>query len=637
MSVFTSNAQTVLDGGNPGRVGFGVADTSKVKKRTGKILDDSTKNVYGAYTTQYFTEKDWFYETGKLSNVDTIPTNFHRYNFVQRNDWGYQDLGNLATAGRSIFFSAPTQIGARLGITAFDYLLLQPSDIVYYNTKSPYSKWQLVLGGGGRSLLTAGISQNVNPRVNAGVQYRRITNRLLIGTRKQNNENRHADFQNILLHTNVTSADGRYRILAHLNIANQSLLETGGLNFSDTTENLRSLFDLEQGQLSNKLTDADGEYYKGHFHVYQEFKLIDSTKFKLFHEYNQIHLRTVLSDASIDSVSGVYEDFFLRGSDEATFHKTRYNESDHKLGVKWRKNRLFMGSYFRFKTFGFTHFPGDDEQFSEKIESQSFVGAVGNYTINDSTRLDFEAEYMLFKDYRVSGTLKTKVFEVNFQRTFFEPSLLDQFYFGNHFRWRNTDFLNTITDELSGSIPIRLKNHVIQPFAKLQRIENLVYLNTEATPEQFKSAISLVQVGVKNQGQLGKYWHYNTKALFTQNDGDDKLPMPNLTLQGQIYFQKSLFGGAFPAQIGLDAYWNDAYFAPNYQPVLQRFYVQNRYEIGNYPVVDLFMNGNIKAANIFLKVTNILNPILGEGYFATPGYMAQPTQFEFGFRWLFYD
>jgi len=142
---------------------------------------------------------------------------------------------------------------------------------------------------------------------------------------------------------------------------------------------------------------------------------------------------------------------------------------------------------------------------------------------------------------------------------------------------------------------------------------------------------------LQNQGVLGGHWHYRSQFTFTQNDAEAQLHMPDMMAQLQVYFQKQFFDGAFPAQIGLDASWNSAYFAPAYQPVLQRFYLQNRYQIGNYPTVDFFVNGTIQSATIFLKMTNILQPLLGEGYFSTIGYMAQPTQFEFGFRWMFYD
>ena len=51
-----------------------------------KIIDDSTKQVYGAYTTFYQTFDDIKYNRDNLRKIDTLVTGFHRFNFVDRSD-----------------------------------------------------------------------------------------------------------------------------------------------------------------------------------------------------------------------------------------------------------------------------------------------------------------------------------------------------------------------------------------------------------------------------------------------------------------------------------------------------------------------------------------------------------------------
>lgn len=316
------------------------SDSTKERKRGEKMIDDSTKLVYGAYTTKFFLESDWFYNTERLRKVDTLLTNMHRYKFVERAGWELQNLGNLATASRQVYYQEPEEIGNRLGISAFEHLYLKSSEIKYYNTKSPYTRWYLVQGGQGRSFLEAEMAQNINPRVNVVFTYRRITNRLLLGTKKTGrSEDRQADFQNVLVQTSIQSADGRYKILGHFNSGTERMDETGGLVFDDDLPDLRSLFELERRDLDNRLDDANGFFQKQKFHVYQQFSLIDSTQFQLYHELNWTYRRSTFSDSQIDTTSEIFPNAFLTGT--TTDQETRFDEVDNRVGVKFRKERCF--------------------------------------------------------------------------------------------------------------------------------------------------------------------------------------------------------------------------------------------------------------------------------------------------------
>ena len=115
------------------------------------------------------------------------------------------------------------------------------------------------------------------------------------------------------------------------------------------------------------------------------------------------------------------------------------------------------------------------------------------------------------------------------------------------------------------------------------------------------------------------------------------MPTPTLFANAQAYFEKTFFKGNLPAQIGLDFHWHSAYNAQAYQPVLRQFYNQNSFEVGNYPMMEFFVNARVNRVLLFAKMTNLLQDVAAEGYFLTPGYMAQARQFEFGLLWMFFD
>ena len=62
----------------PARLGQ-QADTGK---EGNKIIDDSTKNIYGPKTTHYFFEKDIFENRKTLYAIDTNYSEFHEYSFI---------------------------------------------------------------------------------------------------------------------------------------------------------------------------------------------------------------------------------------------------------------------------------------------------------------------------------------------------------------------------------------------------------------------------------------------------------------------------------------------------------------------------------------------------------------------------
>ncbi|MBX2971089.1 MAG: hypothetical protein KF803_17105 [Cyclobacteriaceae bacterium] len=76
------------------------------------IIDDSTKQIYGPTTSQYFLESDLFRNKWISYPIDTVIRNFHHFSFSQRRQNLHQDLGNIGTAIRPVYQEVPDVIGA---------------------------------------------------------------------------------------------------------------------------------------------------------------------------------------------------------------------------------------------------------------------------------------------------------------------------------------------------------------------------------------------------------------------------------------------------------------------------------------------------------------------------------------------
>src|SRR5690554_3576602 len=77
-----------------------IAQAQDLPRRTGsRVIDDTTRQVYGPRTSTYYHERDFFFNRPVLNPIDTVIHNYHRNsNYVQKNENLYQDLGNIGTA-----------------------------------------------------------------------------------------------------------------------------------------------------------------------------------------------------------------------------------------------------------------------------------------------------------------------------------------------------------------------------------------------------------------------------------------------------------------------------------------------------------------------------------------------------------
>ena len=161
--------------GNPAaaRPGKQLADPKDVEEQEGPrtLLDDSTKQVYGPKTTLYFYEQAIKRNSLVLYELDTLLNNFHSYDPVAKSGWKYQDLGNIGSAAKPVYFGLPEQIGLSSGFDAYDLYFKDPSQRKFYDTKSSFTEMAAFFGGGHRNLLDLSFARNVNPRWNIGFDF----------------------------------------------------------------------------------------------------------------------------------------------------------------------------------------------------------------------------------------------------------------------------------------------------------------------------------------------------------------------------------------------------------------------------------------------------------------------------------
>ena len=140
------------------------------KKKRASILDDTTKQIYGPKSTRYYTERTIFLNRFESSTIDTVIRNFHQFTFINRLNHEYQDLGNIGTAMSPIYYQLPQTIGVSSGFNAYN-VYWDLDTMRYFDTHSPYSNMQVILGGKGRSITRVVYTRNIKPNWNFGFNY----------------------------------------------------------------------------------------------------------------------------------------------------------------------------------------------------------------------------------------------------------------------------------------------------------------------------------------------------------------------------------------------------------------------------------------------------------------------------------
>jgi hypothetical protein len=612
-------------------VGFS-QDEDSAPRMGSKIIDDSTKQVYGPKTSFYFYEDDFFMNQFSLHTIDTTKLNFHRFNYVQRYNNFYQDLGNIGTAIRPVYDEVASSVGVSSGFTAYN-LYWDSEAIRNYNTRSPYTSMKVILGGKGRSLTRVTFSRNINPRWNFGFNLRF----LLIDKQiqRQGKGDRHVKSNYYDLFTSYHSKDSTYSLFVSYRRNFQQADEYGGV-FTGETFLYRDLF-LVNAQ--PQLTEAESNDRRANTHLFHQLKL--GSGFQLYHKADLYKQRNRFNDNAPNDYYDFIEVDSARTRDQVDF-QTFHNE----VGIKGSLFKLFYNGYAAVRNYKMQYRYFYEGALAQQTSgNELYVGGRIALRLDSLVTVTGWLESMLDDRYVIQGAIKTKWFEASVKRSVSTPTFLQQLYRGSHDVWLNS-FANVEGSEVKGNLIYESKMFSVYPGARFTTFRNFVFfkdieplngqrvLPLQASGYQtwFSPELNLVLEPIKHVTLVAQ-------ALYTNvlENSDDAVQLPKIFGNAQLAYSNIFFKGNFDFQAGFDAHWKSAYYAPGYDITIQQFYTQQQMKAPAFPIVDIFLNVRIKRARIFVKYNNLLMSFSDYGNVPTPFYPGIRNIIDFGFDWSFYD
>ena len=375
---------------------------------------------------------------------------------------------------------------------------------------------------------------------------------------------------------------------------------------------------------------------------------------------------------SRDDIDGYFADQFY--TDDTDFDDTRYYAIKNSFGIqlkegfnKWAQAGLAGFVKHNFRSFDLPELDNEGVVYRKKYnenlisvggELRRAQGKHVNYLISGETTLtgedsgdfsinaDLNLNFKLFNDtinLTASGFIKK-----------ITPSFLLRHYHSHYFWWDN-DLSKETRTRIEGTLSLKRTGTTIRIGA--EHMDNYTYLDNqsiayydqEGTLSRWSQRANIAQHNESIQvftAQLTQKLHWgilnwDNELTYQTTNNEDVLPLPKFNAYSNLYLKFNIVKNVMRMQIGADARYFTSYYAPDYLPALGQYYLQNKeskIEIGNYPIINTYINAEWKRTRIYAMVFYHVNKGTGSRkYFLAPHYPINPMIFKLGISWSFYD
>ena len=586
------------------------------------ILDDTTKIIYGMKTTSFISKENFLLSDTLFLTLDSTLNNIYDISIPEKNQFKYQNLGNLGSPVRNIFYDIPNSFSLQSGLSSLQSYIDEISTSKFYDTKSPFIDLGLYFGGLGRSKVDFEFSRNVNKNWNLTLAINRISSDKQIGAIKNKGDK---NIKSSSLKFNIFHKSNNKKISHFTDIItlNHNILGTGGVDL--IVDSLPIDFFLYK-DFEVRLTEVESIYKNLKLETYTDYKLSNEFKF-----YNQTKYKKEYygyEDLNLSLNFNFYDSF---SNNIATQDSFKIKNISNRIGIKGN-SKLF--NYDIYGNFGYIkyHVNALENSFSE-----IYVGGLLKYK-NPNFDIVSNFEIKKSSDYRLKVDLKSKIFEASYLSALYEPKIFERIYLGNHYSWEN-NFNSSFVNNLNAKINLENRFITFSPSINLYTIKNHIYfvgdnhLQADQVISFNQFIVDLKLKLLKNKINFDNKFTYNISS----NTARGILNFPRQTLYSKLYYNGIWFNNTIPVQLGTIISYRSEFYGDAYDPITQNFYVQNEFMLERYLRFDLFFTMQVNNLRIFLKMNHFNQFDSFDGYFVTPYYPAQKKVLDLGVRWYFFN
>ena len=578
----------------------------------------------------------------------------YKFNYLRKDTFGLLPFANEGQTFQTLDYGL-TGISPfpEFGFSAKHFNYLQVEDIKYYNVATPMTElyFKTVMEQG--QMIDAFITLNTSRRLNFSVGYRGLRS---LG-KYVNQLSSNGNFRFI---TSYNTANERYFLKAHF--AGQDLTngENGGLtnpeDFEGEDEDYRRRERLDVYFLNAKSLLKGNRYFVDHNFIINSEKgsnnLYVNHQFNYenkFLEYNQPIINTVITTpAGTRNYSRLGESYVASNLKDKTRHNRMYN----KIGATYENSTLGQFQFF-IEDFRYNYFYNrvivKEDEFIPNLLSGEINTVGGQYAYRKN---NWNGKFLYstsISDQKMSNldiALKYKFNEQNnlefqFQNISKVPDNIYNLFQSSYvdYNWsRNFD------NENISNIKFKAITQWVTASAQLSTLQNHLYFANMGTgetltvkPFQYDGTINYLSVKVSKEFKF-RNWALDNTILYQKADQTDLiLNVPEIVTRNTLYYSDYLFKKALFLQTGVTFSYFTKYHANGYNPLIAEFYVQNEQKIGDFPMLDFFINAKIRNTRIYLKAEHFNSGFTGNNFYTAPDYPYRDFIVRFGLVWNFFS
>ena len=540
------------------------------------------------------------------------------------------------------------------GFTAKQFNFSKAEEIKYANVASPvtelYFKTTIQRGQSADSYFAI----NTSPRLNFSIAYRALRSE----GRYINHEARTGNFR---FTTSYNTKEGRYVANAHYVAQKIQNEENGGISNVSDFENGDPSFD-NRARLGVYFEDAKSVLKGKRFFVDQTFRINPKKGGNNLYVTEQFNYEDIYFDFTQETIPSIVggEQVFRYGESFVTSglnDETKYNKMYNKVGLVYENTTLGAFTFFADdlrSNYYYNNILYLNTETVPNLLSQTINTVGGQYNYRKDK---WNGKFLYSKsitDQNLSNLDASAVYDINdgnqisfrYQNMNKLPNNNYNLYQSSYtkYNWSN-DFVN----EKINAISVNADTKWLSISLQLNSINDHLYFADVTTdveraesmqivaPAQYGKAINYASLKVGREFVFGKWALDNTLLFQKVGQSDAILNVPEFVTRNTFYFSEYMFDKKLFFQTGVELNYFTSYKSDNYNPLIGEFFTQNQTTIGNYPLLDFFVNARIQRTRIYLKAEHFNSLFSKNNYFSAPDYPYRDFLIRFGLVWNFFN
>ncbi|MDV6170160.1 putative porin [Flavobacterium sp. DG1-102-2] len=595
--------------------------------------------------------------------VDTALTLKKEYevNYLRKDNFGLLALSNDGQAYNKLDFGL-TKFNPfpEMGFTAKHSAYMEVEDINYYNVATPYTDlmYRSVTEQG--QMLDAFITFNTSENLNFAVGYKGLRS---LG-RYINQLSSNGNFRFI---TSYNTTDRRYMLRAHFTGQDFTNQENGGITRTNIPffESGQAPY-TQRERLDVYLKDAQSVLKGNRYFIDHTFRLNkDNPNSLVFH--HQFNFENKFFEYTSTTPNIRYGEAYTASVN----NKTRYNRMYNKVGAAYFNETIGTVEFY-LEDFKYNYFYrtiilnssgeiGTPNSISDRIDTygakysyqkNKWKGSVlfsNSITSQSLANIDASARYAFDEKNVVSGRYQNMNKLPNHNFNLYQSDYKE-------YNWPTgtgtADFKTGFNNEKINNFEFEAKTQWLTASLQYTVLNDYLYFyrtNTDTAvrdteinsvyvkPAQDGNTINYLSLKVSREFKFGKFALDNTFLYQNVQQTGHILNVPNFVTRNTIYYSDRVFKKALMFQTGITFQYFTKYYANEYNPVIGEFYIQQDKKIGNYPVIDFFLNAKIQEFRLFLKAEHFNSSFTGYNYYTTPTQPYKDFIIRFGIIWDFFS